>query len=92
MIIAKNSSAGGSNGVAALAILKVLLGIMQKKKLLSKEEIDIILNCAEVEVDQTDIGGRADEAKFLISNLMKDSDAENTIGYEEEIIYDSENT
>lgn len=81
MIFTKNGSVDGSNGVAALAILKVLLQIMQTKQLLSKEEIDILLNCAEVEVDNTDMGGQIDEAKFLISNLMKDSD-DTTRGYD----------
>ncbi len=81
MNVAKNRSSGSANGVAALAILKVLLEIMQKKKLLSSEEIDIILNCAEVEVDNTDIGGRVTEAKFLIGNLMKDPAGDDTTGY-----------
>ena len=74
MIFSKNDSSGDSNGVAALAILKVLLQIMQRKQLFSKEEIDILLNCAEVEVDNTDVGGRIDEAKFLINHLLKESD------------------
>ncbi len=81
MIFSKNSPSGGTNGIAALAILKILLEIMQKKQLLSKEEIDIILNCAEVEVDNTDVGGHVAEAKFLINNLMKDSD-DTTRGYD----------
>jgi hypothetical protein len=76
-----NSTAGGTNGIAALAIIKMLLEILQKKKLLSKEEIDIILNCAEVEVDNTDLGGRVDEVKFLIGNLMVDLDGDDTTGY-----------
>ncbi|MFT7461200.1 MAG: hypothetical protein ACI909_003897 [Planctomycetota bacterium] len=80
MIFSKNNSSGGTNGIAALAILKILLGIMEKKQLLSKEEIDILLNCAEVEVDNTDIGGQVTEAKFLINNLMKVSD-DTTRGY-----------
>ncbi|MFT5134455.1 MAG: hypothetical protein ACI9SC_002934, partial [Gammaproteobacteria bacterium] len=74
------NSSGGTNGIAALAILKILLGIMEKKQLLSKEEIDILLNCAEVEVDNTDIGGQVTEAKFLINNLMTVSD-DTTRGY-----------
>jgi hypothetical protein len=65
------------NGIAALAIVKMLLDVLQKKQVLTHEEIDIILNCAEVEVggeDKTDLGARLSEAKLLISNLMKDSD------------------
>ncbi len=84
MKISANNSAGASNGIAALAILKVLLEIMEKKKLLSTEEIDIILNCAEVEVDQTELGGRVAEAKFLIHNLLTDSDADDTTGIKTE--------
>jgi hypothetical protein len=66
-----------ANGLAALAIIKMLLEILQKKQLLSGEEIDIILNCAEVEVDlddKTDLSGRISEAKLIISNLMKDTE------------------
>ena len=51
----------GADGLAALALIKMLLEILQKKQLLSDEEIDIILNCAEVEVDpdnKTDMSGR----------------------------------
>ncbi len=81
MIFSKNSSAGGTNGVAALAVVKILLQIMEKKELISKEEIDILLNMAEVEVDNTDVGGGVTEAKFLINNLMKESD-DTTRGYD----------
>ena len=81
MIFSKNSSAGGTNGVAALAVVKILLQIMGKKGLISKEEIDILLNMAEVEVDNTDVGGGVTEAKFLINNLMKGSD-DTTRGYD----------
>ncbi len=81
MIFSKNSSAGGTNGVAALAVVKILLQIMEKKGLISKDEIDILLNMAEVEVDNTDVGGRVAEAKFLINNLMKESD-DTTRGYD----------
>jgi hypothetical protein len=75
----------GADGLAALAIIKMLLEILQKKQLLSDEEIDIILNCAEVEVDpdnKTDMNGRIADAKLLISNLMNDSD-DVTSGYSE---------
>lgn len=81
MIFSKNSSAGGTNGVAALAVVKILLQIMEKKELISKEEIDILLNMAEVEVDNTDVGGGVTEAKYLINNLMKESD-DTTRGYD----------
>ena len=73
----------GADGLAAMAIIKMLLEILQKKQLLSDEEIDIILNCAEVEVDpddKTDLSGRIADAKLLISNLMKDTD-DITSGY-----------
>ncbi len=81
MIFSKNSSAGGTNGVAALAVVKILLQIMEKKELISKEEIDILLNMAEIEVDNTDVGGGVTEAKYLINNLMKESD-DTTRGYD----------
>ncbi len=81
MIFAKQNNTAGAKGIAALAILKVLLEIMQKKHLLSKDEVDIILNCAEVEVDTTEFGGQISEAKFFISNLMKESD-DTTRGYD----------
>ena len=81
MIFAKQHSAGGSSGIAALTILKVLMEIMQKKNLLSSQEIDIILNCAEVEVDGSDLDGQVDEAKLLIRNLFKDNDGDDTTGY-----------
>ena len=38
---------------------------MQKKQLFNKEEVDIILNCAEVEADNTDVGSRASEGKIF---------------------------
>ena len=81
MLFSKDNSSGNSSGVGALAILKVLLEIMQKKQFFTKEEVDIIINCAEVEVDSTDVGGSASEAKFLIHNLMKQSD-DTTRGYD----------
>jgi hypothetical protein len=83
MSLAGENVAAGVNGIAALAIIKMLLEILQKKQILSEEEVDIILNCAEVEVDaddKTDLSGRVREAKLLISNLMKDS-GDTTKGY-----------
>jgi len=84
MSLAGEDVAAGVNGIAALAIIKMLLDILQKKQILSEEEVDIILNCAEAEVDsdaKTDLSERVLEAKLLISNLMKDSD-DTTRGYE----------
>ena len=81
MLFSKNDSSGSSSGMAALAILKVLLEIIQKKQFFSKEEVDIILNCAEVEADNTDVGSSASEARFLIHNLMKQFD-DTTRGYD----------
>ncbi len=83
MKISGDSQLAGVNGVAALAIVKVLLEILRTKQILSEGEIDIIINSAVVEVDlgdKTDISGRVIEAKQLISNLMKDSD-DTTRGY-----------
>lgn len=81
MRFTKTTAKGGANGVAALAILKTLLQVMKRKNLLSDEEIDILLQSAEVEVDNTDLAGSTDEAKFLISTLLKDADGDTTTGY-----------
>ena len=81
MLTGRKKQAGNPSGVAALAVMKVLLDVMKNKKLISDEEIDILLRSAVVEVDNTDLGGIADEAKFLISNLMTDSDGDTTTGY-----------
>ena len=81
MIFSKNNPPVDSSGTAALALVKVLLDVLERKQVLSKEEIDILLNCAEVEVDSTDTGTSASEAKFLIHNLMKVSD-DTTRGYD----------
>ena len=84
MSLAGENVAAGVNGIAALAIIKMLLDILQKKQIISEEEIEIILNCAEAEVDsddKTDISGRVLEAKLLISNLMNESD-DTTRGYD----------
>ena len=70
-----NIGAGGSaNGIACLAIVKMLLDIMQKKELLTEDEIDIILNCAAVEVDDHDDFERIIEAKVVIENMFRDVD------------------
>ena len=82
MIFAKRSADSDRNGIAALAIVKVLLEIMEKKQVLSRDEIDIILNCAQVEVDNTDIGAQAAEAKQLIGGLLQETD-ETTRGFQE---------
>ena len=81
MFISKKAQAGNPSGVAALALMKTLLSVMKQKKLISDEEIDILLKSAAVEVDNTDMGGAADEAKFLITNLMTDMDGDTTTGY-----------
>ncbi|NKB37268.1 MAG: hypothetical protein GKR93_08870 [Gammaproteobacteria bacterium] len=80
MIFSKNNSTNDSNGVAALAMVKVLLDIMEKKQILTKDEIAILLNCAEVEVDSSDSSSEINEAKMLIRNLMTVSD-DTTRGY-----------
>ena len=40
------------------------------------EEIDIILNCAEVEVENADSGTCVTEAKSIIENIFNDSETE----------------
>ncbi len=70
------------NGVAATAILRMLFDTLLQKKILSEEEIEIILNCAVVEVDidnKTDIDGRVAATKSFIKNFMQD-DSEKTLG------------
>ncbi|NKB38386.1 MAG: hypothetical protein GKR93_14685 [Gammaproteobacteria bacterium] len=63
-----------ANGIACLAIVKTLLEIMQKKDLLSEEEIDIILSCAIVETNEADEFDEMIEAKGLIENLLTNHD------------------
>ena len=76
MKFARQDAAGSANGIAALAILKMLLDAMLKKELLSQEEVDIIINCAEIEVTNANGRGDLSEAKSLVENLFKDPDDE----------------
>ncbi len=76
MKFSESGAAGSANGIASLAILKMLLDILQKKNVLTKEEIDIILNCAEVEVENADSDTCVTEAKSIIENIFNDSETE----------------
>ena len=76
MKFARNDKAGSGNGIAALALLKNTLDALLSKELLTKEEVDIILNCAEIEVTNAAATGDLEEAKSLIENLFKDPDEE----------------
>ena len=76
MKFARNDQAGSANGIAALAIVKMLLDALLKKDLISQEEIDIIINCAEIEVTNANASGDLGEAGSLIENLLKDPDDE----------------
>jgi hypothetical protein len=76
MKFARKDQAGSANGIAALAIVKMLLDAMLKKEVLSAEEVDIIMNCAEIEVTNANARGDLSEAKSLIENLFKDPDDE----------------
>lgn len=77
MKFAQNDKAGSANGIASLALLRMLLDVMLSKDFLTKEEVDIIINCAEIEVTNASATGDLDEAKSLIENLFKDPDEEN---------------
>lgn len=76
MKLARQDKAGSANGIAALAIVKMLLDALLKKELLSQEEVDIITNCAEIEVANANGSGDLDEARSLIENLFRDPDEE----------------
>ena len=76
MKFAHNDKAGSANGIAALALTKMLLDALLKKELLSQEEVDIIMNCAEIEVSNAAASGDLAEAKSLIENLFQDPDEE----------------
>ena len=76
MKFARQDEAGSANGIAALAILKMLLDALLRKELLSQEEVDIIINCAEIEVTNAAASGDLAEAKSLVENLFKDPDEE----------------
>ena len=47
MKFARQDKAGSANGIAALAILKMLLDALLKKELLSEEEVDNLVQEAE---------------------------------------------
>lgn len=81
MKFARQDKAGSANGIAALAVLKMLLDALMKKHLLTKQEADIIINCASIEVATADLAGNVAEAKSLIENLLKasDDDTEKTL-------------
>jgi len=83
MKFARKDKAGSANGIAALAVLKMLLDALIKKHILTKQEADIIINCASIEVATGDLAGNVAEAKFLIENLLKpiddDTDTEKTL-------------
>ena len=74
MKFATNEMTGDANGVACLALVKTLLNIMEKKDLISEDEIDIILNCAVVEVNQADDFQQVVEAKDIIENMLLEND------------------
>ena len=81
MKFARQDKAGSANGIAALAILKMLLDALLKKHILTKQEVDIIINCGGIEVATADAAGNVAEAKALIENLLKnnDEDTEKTL-------------
>ena len=70
MKFSSKESMASANGIACLAIVKTLLSIMQKKGLLSEEEIDIVLSCAMVETNEADGFDEMIEAKGLIESLL----------------------
>ena len=80
MKFAKQDKAGSANGIAALAILKLLLDALLKKRILTKQEVDIIINCASIEVATAESSDNITEAKVLIEHLLKnDEDTEKTL-------------
>jgi len=81
MKFARQDKAGSANGIAALALLKMLLDALLKKHILTKQEVDIIINCAGIEVATADVAGNVAEAKALIESLLKnnDEDTEKTL-------------
>lgn len=74
MKFAPEDGQGSANGLASLAIVKMLLDIMQRKELLCEEEVDIILNCASVEVNDADDYRHMIQAKGVIANMFQDAD------------------
>ncbi len=74
MKFADKGPEGSANGIASLAIIKMLIEILQKKDILTNDEIDIILSCAAVEVDNAEGFDRIAEAKVIIENLFQDAE------------------
>ena len=74
MQFARTTDVGTANGIASLAVVKMLLTIMQKKDLLSPEEVDIILNCASAEIDDSHEFGEMVEARMILENMFRDPD------------------
>ena len=72
-------SPGAANGVAALSILKMLLDVMNKKDLLTDEEVNIILSCAKIDIQSRGKGLPTSAARQLIDNLFDDEDPITTI-------------
>ena len=81
MKFAKQDSSGSANGIAALAVLKMLLDALLRKEIISVEEADIIINCAEIEVTNADASGNLAEAKSLIEKLMLEDDTEDKTNF-----------
>lgn len=76
MKFAREDKAGSANGIASLAILKNLLDALLSKEILTREEVDIIMNCAEIEITNANAAGDLEEARSLIENIFKDPDEE----------------
>ena len=74
MKFASNDNSGSANGIASLALLKMLLETMINKKMLNMEELEIILSCAMIEIATNEGSGDQMEAKGLIETLLKNTD------------------
>lgn len=82
MKLSDHDGADDINGAAALAILRMLFDTLLQKKILSQDEIEIILNCASVDIDNdntTDVGDRVARIKLLIRNFLQ-GESEKTLG------------
>ena len=78
MNLAKQDKYGSANGIAAMAVLKLLIETMLKKKLLSLEEAEIVISCAMIEVSGSKGSGDLTEARYLIESLLRNEDVETT--------------
>lgn len=76
MKFADQDHAGSANGIAALAVLKMLLDALLRKDILTDEEAEIIINCAEIEVTNSNGSGNLGEAKTLIEKLLLDDETQ----------------